>query len=232
MGNHESTNILQLHYGTFEQLQKYSNPIELLEAFQCLFLLFPIADTLFPVYLTESSSGLNRNLLPSILDLLDSLNTLSKEMKVHIKNKTEGKKMLDINSHNFFLKKIVRGHQIFSPGYKLFFGIPGDTNRDSFDKEGIVEGNYKYRIVDNITDGSVCCVHSHARYHLNRDNLGSWAVVTWGVKKENNNANVETTSIFPILKITQFDYIDEVESTHTIRKQKPNKFDRELQREL
>jgi hypothetical protein len=62
MGNHESTNLLQLRYGTFEQLQKYSNPTELLEAFQCLFLLFPIAGTLFPVYLTESNSVLKKNI--------------------------------------------------------------------------------------------------------------------------------------------------------------------------
>jgi hypothetical protein len=62
MGNHESTNHLQVRYGTFKLLQKYSDSKELFEAFQCLFMLFPIAGTLFPVYSMENNSALKRNI--------------------------------------------------------------------------------------------------------------------------------------------------------------------------
>jgi hypothetical protein len=142
------------------------------------------------------------------VDLSGTLETLLADSGEGVRNWVGEKRRFDFNSHKFAISKIIRGHQIFRPGYKLFFGIAAD-DRGNFDKEGVVEGGYKYREISNITAGSLLTIHSHARYGKDRKNLGSFAVVNWDIRREESwDMNVRNISIVPVLKVIQFDYVD------------------------
>jgi hypothetical protein len=139
-----------------------------------------------------------------------TLSGLHAEIDAKMRNSSGGKGGFVMDNHKFSLNKIIRGHQAYRAGYKWFFGRE-DEGRDIFDREGIVENKtYKYRELDNVTEGLVLTIHSYTKYTKKKDRLGCFAIITWNVKKdEDRELEERKITISPVVKIIQFDYLDD-----------------------